>query len=70
MSAENVTYFDSFGVENIPKEIKKFTGNKKLQRIFLEHKDTIFRIQEYNKNVWIRLYWISLYVKRKKFTRL
>ena len=41
MSAENVTYFDSFGVENIPKEIKKFTGNKELQQIFLEHKDTI-----------------------------
>ena len=70
VSAENVTYFDSFGVENIPKEIKKFTGNKKLQQIFLEHKNTIFRIQEYNKDVWIRLYWISFYVKRKKFTRL
>ena len=70
MSAENVTYFDSFGVENIPKEIKKLTGNKKLQQIFLEHKNTIFRIQEYNKGVWIRLYWISFYVKRKKFTRL
>ena len=25
----NVTYFDSFGVENIPKEIKIFRGNKK-----------------------------------------
>ena len=24
----NVTYFDSFGVEQIPKEIKKFIGNK------------------------------------------
>ena len=24
----NVTYFDSFGVEHIPKEIKKFTGKK------------------------------------------
>ena len=24
----NVTYFDSFGVENISKEIKKFIGNK------------------------------------------
>ena len=25
----NVSYFDSFGVEQIPKEIKKFIGNKK-----------------------------------------
>ena len=24
----NVTYFDSFGLEHIPKEIKKFIGNK------------------------------------------
>ena len=23
-----MTYFDSFGVEHIPKEIKKFLGNK------------------------------------------
>ena len=24
----NATFFDSFGVEHIPKEIKQFTGNK------------------------------------------
>ena len=29
VNAKNVTYFDSFGVEYIQKEIKKFTGNKK-----------------------------------------
>ena len=28
MNAENATYFNSFGVEHIPKEIKKFIGNK------------------------------------------
>ena len=28
--AENVTYFDSFGVEHIPKEITKFIGNKNI----------------------------------------
>ena len=28
MNAENVTYFDSFGVEPIPKEIKQFIGKK------------------------------------------
>ena len=26
----NVTYFDSFGVEHIPKEIKKFIRNKSI----------------------------------------
>ena len=37
----DVTYFDSFGVEHIPKEIKKFTDR------FLHNKN-IFRIQAYN----------------------
>ena len=37
----NVTYFDSFGVEHIPKEIKTFIGNKKITT-------NIFRIQAYN----------------------
>ena len=36
----NVTYFDSFGVEHIPKEIKKFIKNKNI-------KTNIFRIQAY-----------------------
>ena len=36
-----VTYFDSFGVEHIPKEIKKFIGNKNIQV-------NISRIQAYN----------------------
>ena len=34
----NVTYFDSFGVEHISKEIKKFINNKNI-------KTNIFRIQ-------------------------
>ena len=37
----DVTCFDSFGVEHIPKEIKIFIGNKNIQR-------NIFRIQAYN----------------------
>ena len=37
----NVTYFDSFGVENIPKEIKTFINNKNI-------KTNIFRIQAYD----------------------
>ena len=37
----NVTYFDSFGVEHIPKEIKIFIKNKNI-------KTNIFRIQAYD----------------------
>ena len=37
----NVIYFDSFGVEHIPKEIRKLIGNKNIQT-------TIFRIQAYD----------------------
>ena len=33
VNAENVLYFDSFGVENIPKEITRFIEMKILQRI-------------------------------------
>ena len=36
-----VTYFDSFGVEHIPKKIKTFIKNKKIKTI-------IFRIQAYD----------------------
>ena len=37
----NVTYFDSFGVEHIPKEIKTFISNKNI-------KTNIFRIEVYD----------------------
>ena len=37
---KTVTYFDSFGVEYIPKEIKKFSNNKNIIA-------NIFRIQAY-----------------------
>ena len=37
----NLTYFESFGVEHVPKEIKTFIGNKKL-------KTNIFRTQAYD----------------------
>ena len=36
-----ITYFDSFGVEHIPKEIKAFIKNKNVKR-------NIFRIQAYD----------------------
>ena len=41
VSNNEVTYFDSFGVEHIPKEIKKFINNKNI-------KTNIFRIQAYD----------------------
>ena len=37
----NTTYFDSFGVEYIPKEIRKFIGNKNIIT-------NIYRIQAYD----------------------
>ena len=30
VNAKNITYFDSFGVEHIPKYIRKFIGNKNI----------------------------------------
>ena len=41
MNAKNVTYFDSFGVEHIPKEIRKFIRNKNTTT-------NIYRIQAYD----------------------
>ena len=41
MNAKNVTYFDSFGVEHIPKEIRKFIRNKNIIT-------NIYRIQAYD----------------------
>ena len=40
MNNNDVTYFDSFGVEHIPKEIKEFVKNKNI-------KINIFRVQAY-----------------------
>ena len=41
VSNNDITYFDSFGVEHIPKEIKTFISNKNI-------KTNIFRIQAYD----------------------
>ena len=40
-NAENVTYFDSFQVEHIPNEIRKFIGSKNIIT-------NIYRIQSYD----------------------
>ena len=44
MIAENVTYFDSFGVEHVPKEIRKFIGNKNIIT-------NIYRIQAFDSTM-------------------
>ena len=41
VNGNNIIYFDSFGVEHIPKEIKKFIRNKNIAR-------NIYRIQAYD----------------------
>ena len=42
-----IVYFDSFGVEHIPEEIKEFIGKKNI-------KANIFRVQAFS-NVWVLL---------------
>ena len=51
MQNNNVIYFDSFGVEHIPKEIKAFIGCS----LSITN---IFRIQAYN-SVMCRYFWIG-----------
>ena len=41
MNANNIVYFNSFGVKHIPKEIRKFIGNKNIITY-------IYRIQAYD----------------------
>ena len=51
VNAKTITYFDSFGVEHIPKEIKKFLKDllKDLKRSILkDFKRCIFKIQAYD----------------------
>ena len=44
INTKTVTYFDSFGVEHIPKEIKEFINNKNITT-------NIFRIQAYDSGM-------------------
>ena len=46
-----IVYFDSFGVEHISEEIKKFIGNKNT-------KANIFRIQANNSVMCGYLHWV------------
>ena len=59
----NVTYFDSFGVEHIPKEIIKFIKNKNI-------KTNIFRIQAYDSIMcgYFCIGFINFILKGKSLT--
>ena len=45
-----IVYFDSFGVEHVPKEIKTFIEDKNIKNFSSTRK-------RFN-NVWLFLYWI------------
>ena len=51
-NAESVIYFDSFGVEQIPKEIRKFIGNKNITT-------NIYKIQAYD-SVFVDAFVLNL----------
>ena len=64
----DVTYFDSFGVEYIPKEFRTFIGNKNI-------KTNVFRIQAYDSIMcgYFCIGFIDLKLARKtliEFTNL
>ena len=45
VNIENVIYCDSFGVEHIPKEIRKFIGSKNIIT-------NIYKLQAYDSIIW------------------
>ena len=50
---KTVTYFDSFGIENIPKEVKKIIGNRNII-------SNIYRIQNYDSIMSVYFCIISI----------
>ena len=46
VNAKNVTYFGSFGVEHVPKEVKKFIGSKNIIT-------NIYRIQAFDSLTFV-----------------
>ena len=55
VNTKTATYFDSFGVENIPKEIKKFIKNKNII-------SNIFRIQAYDSVMCVYISALDLLI--------
>ena len=51
MNSDNVTYFDSFGVEYIQREVKKIIGNRNILKIkSLTDYTNSFSPNKYEKN--------------------
>ena len=63
----DITYFDSFGVEYIPKEIKKFISYNSLIKKIIRN---IFRIQAYDSIMcgYFCIKFIDLMLAGKKLT--
>ena len=63
MQNNRVTYFDSIGVEHIPKEIKAFIKNKSIKK-------NIFRVQAYDSVMcgYFCIGFINFMFKGKKLT--
>ena len=57
VNAENVTYFDSFGVEHIPTKIRKFIRNKDITT-------NIYRIQAYDSMIFVDTFVLALFILR------
>ena len=57
VNAENVTYFDSFGVEHIPTKIRKFIRNKDITT-------NIYRIQANDSMIFVDTFVLALFILR------
>ena len=65
INSNSLKYCDSFGVNQIPKEIKKFIDNKIYHNKYLQNTHLWVNI------VWILLHWIYwFYVQREKSGKL
>ena len=64
MNDDNATYFDRFGIEHIPNEIKNFRGNKNIVK-------NIYRIQAYDSVMcgYFCIGFIYFMLKGKSFLR-
>ena len=61
VNVNSMVYFDSFGVQHIPKEIRKFIGNKNIST-------NIYKIQAYNSIIcgYFCIGFIDLMLKGKR----
>ena len=60
MNGDNLTYFGKSGVEHVPKETKKFLGNKNIN----------INSSKRLNSVWILFYWIYCFTALPDYTNL